>query len=140
MATALVLLSLLFLVTLFWLDSARARELATGLAKKLCERRGLQLLDDTVVLRRIGLRWEKEGIRFRRMFSFDFSRGDGGRRSAYLILLGTRVEQYDLGLPSTNQEKPDAPKAETAAPGTSDGKDAEGGDNKVVPFRRPPRK
>jgi len=138
MATALTLLSLLFLITLFWLDSARARELAIGLAKTLCQRRGLQLLDETVVLRRIGLRWGSEGMRFRRMFSFDFSRGDGGRRSAYLILLGTHVEQYDLGLP---EAKPEAPEAEgTGAPKQSDDKASDVRENKVVPFRRPPRK
>ncbi len=127
MSTALALLILAGVFAAFWLDSARARELATALARTLCEQRGLQFLDDTVVLRRIGLRWGRRGIRFRRMFSFDFSRGGMGRRDGYLILVGTEVEQYGLNLPPEDGPTPPAePPAQDDA-------------GKVVPFRRPRR-
>jgi len=132
MTTALVLLSLLFVITLFWLDSARARELATGLARAMCDRRQLQLLDDTVVLKRIGVRWGREGLRFRRMFSFDFSLGDGGRRNAYLILVGSRVEQYALDLPGEATAGSPSPQSTNPSEEKEEGK--------VVPFRRPDRK
>jgi hypothetical protein len=118
--------------TLFWLDSARARELATELARAMCERRGLQFLDDTVVLRRIGLRWTRNGLRLRRMFDFDFSLGGAGRRSGYLILLGTEVELYGMDLP---QDTPaESEKDISPPPGEAVGQ------GKVVPFRRPRRK
>lgn len=130
MSTALVLLTILFALTLFWLDSARAREIATTLAKELCNRRGLQFLDETVVLSRIGLRWGKNGLRFRRMFNFDFSRGDTARRSGYLILLGTDLEQYGGDLPQEG-----AVIDQTGG----DNKPAKQGGDKVIPFRRPPK-
>lgn len=125
MGNALILLTGILALALFWLDSARARELATQLARTLCEKRGLQFLDETVVLRRIGVRWSNNGIRFRRMFDFDFSLGGAGRRSGYLILLGTTVEQYGIDLPDEQStvEQPLEP-----------------GEGKVVPFQRPDQK
>lgn len=132
MTTALILLAIVLGLTLFWLDSARARELATAVARSLCERRGLQFLDDTVVLRRIGLRWGNDGIRFRRLFDFDFSAGDGCRHSGYLILLGPTVEQYGLDLPDG--------KATIGQPPAGDDTPAAGDGSKVVPFRRPGKK
>lgn len=129
MTTALILLSLLFVLTLFWLDSARARELATGLAMAMCNRRQLQLLDGTVVLKRIGVRWGAEGLRFRRMFSFDFSLGDGGRRSGYLILVGMRVERYHLDLPG-GEAAGSYPTGDTDSSAPEE-------ESKIVPFRRP---
>jgi hypothetical protein len=131
MGTALVLLSAVLIFTLFWLDSARARELATAIARSLCDRRGLQFLDDTVVLRRIGLRWGKNGLRLRRMFDFDFALGGAGRRSGYLILLGTDVELYGMDLPE--QAPPESTKDVTPPAAETDPR------GKVVPFRRPPR-
>lgn len=131
MSTALILLTVLFALTLFWLDSARAREIATTLAKELCDRRGLQFLDETVVLSRIGVGWRGNGLRFRRMFNFDFSRGAGDRRSGYLILLGTEIEQYGVDLPDEGtiiDQTPDKHRSEEEA------------QDKVVPFRRPPKK
>lgn len=110
--TTLVPLLLLALLVWFWLDSARAREIATGICQAACEQRGLQFLDQTVALRRIGLRWTDRGIRIRRLFQFDYSEEGVGRRDGHLILLGIHLEEFSLGLPSQ-------------------------GDN-VVPFRRKP--
>ncbi len=125
MTTALFLLILFALLAALWADGARARELATRLAQTLCETRGLQFLDGTVVLRRMGLRWTRQGLRFRRMFSFDYSREGSGRHTAWLILLGTEVEQVVLDEPM----EPEAPRPDSPAPPRPDGK--------VVPFRRP---
>jgi len=99
-------LALIFIGVLigwFWLDSLRAREIATGVCKTLCERRNLQFLDQTVALRRLGVRWPAQGLRFRRVYRFDFSEEGVGRHSGYLVMLGTAVESYSLGLP----ERPD---------------------------------
>jgi hypothetical protein len=83
----------------FWLDSLRAREIATGISKSLCEQRNLQFLDQTVALRRLGVRWPSQGLRFRRVYRFDFSEEGMGRSSGYLVMLGTDLESYSLGLP-----------------------------------------
>lgn len=82
------------IIAWLWLDSARAREMAIALVKKLCDQYDVQLLDSTVALRRFGLRWTKQGIRIRRMFSFDFSADGAERRMGYIILLGSQLEQF----------------------------------------------
>lgn len=110
---------------MLWLDSARAREFANTLAQRYCENRGLQFLDQTVSLARVGLRWTSSGLRIRRMFRFDFSLEGMGRRTGYVLMLGTRLETIDDGLPP----EPEPPQDERATVIPE-------GDDKVVPFRR----
>ena len=126
MTTLLPFLAL-FLIAWVWLDGARAREMATVLARRYCEHRGMQFLDDTVSLARIGLRWTRDGMRIRRMFRFEFSLEGVGRRTGYVLLLGTRLELIDDGLPQAEEQV-----VETLQPATRD-------DRKVIPFRRPER-
>jgi hypothetical protein len=89
----------LLLLGWFWLDSLRARELATGISRAACERLGLQHLDQTVALRKIGVRRTWEGLRLRRVYRFDFSEEGVGRRSGYVVLVGIELEEVSLGLP-----------------------------------------
>lgn len=96
MTSALILLILIILLALLWLDGARARELAIGISKAACKRQGLQLLDDTVSLQRIGLRWTSKGLRFRRMFGFEFSSEGTLRQKGYILLIGTELELVHL--------------------------------------------
>ena len=90
------ILTLLLFVTLiwFWLDSARARELAVGICSESCQREGLQFLDQTVALKRLGLRWTTQGIRIRRTFQFDYSEEGEGRHSGMIILVGIQLESF----------------------------------------------
>ena len=89
----------LLLIGWFWLDSLRAREIALGICKAACEARGLQLLDQAVVLRRLGLSWRADGIRLRRVYRFDFSEEGVGRHNGYLVLRGIDLDELSLGLP-----------------------------------------
>ncbi len=98
--TTLVPLLLIALLVWFWLDSARAREIATAICQSACEQRNLQFLDQTVALRRLGLRWTQRGIRIRRLFQFDYSEEGVGRRDGHVILVGVQLEEFSLGLPS----------------------------------------
>lgn len=95
------LISILALLLLgwFWLDSLRAREIATGISRAACERRGLQFLDQTVSLVRLGLRRTGGGLRLRRVYRFDFSEEGVGRRDGYLVLVGVDLVELSLGLP-----------------------------------------
>ena len=126
MISALITLVILGAIALLWLDGARARELATGIATEVCRRRGFQLLDQTVALSRMALRRTPEGLRFRRMFRFEYSIEGVGRRTGYVVLLGTRLETVDLGLPETDGDAP--PAREPTGDGAKDGT--------VVPFKR----
>ncbi|MES9843194.1 MAG: DUF3301 domain-containing protein [Candidatus Sedimenticola sp. PURPLELP] len=91
---------LIALAIWFWLDSARAREIATGICAAACAERKLQFLDQTVALRRIGIRWTNQGIRLRRGFEFDYSEEGEGRRIGHITLIGVQLEEFSLGLPS----------------------------------------
>jgi hypothetical protein len=112
---------------MLWLDGARARELATSLVQRYCRNRNMQFLDGTVALVRMGIRWTPSGLRIRRMFRFDFSLEGVGRRMGYILMLGTRLEFIDDGLPKPD-EKTVQPPPETD--------NSERKDNKVVPFKR----
>jgi len=123
----LLLLLLAGGVLLFWLDGARAREFAISLVQRYCRNRNMQFLDGTVVLARMGVRWTNAGLRVRRMYRFDFSIEGVGRRTGYILMLGTRLETIDDGLPNPDEtivEPPPEPDATN--------KD----EKKVVPFKR----
>jgi hypothetical protein len=90
---------LLLLLGWFWLDSLRAREIALGICRAACDARNLQFLDQTVVLRRLGLSWGIEGIRLRRVYRFDFSEEGVGRHSGYVVLRGIDLDELSFGLP-----------------------------------------
>ncbi len=100
--TGVLLIALIFWL---WLDGARAREIATGICEAGCRQRGLQFLDQTVALRRFGLRWTTEGIRVRRLFRFDYSEEGVGRHAGHITLVGIQLEELSFGLPN-EAEKP----------------------------------
>lgn len=79
-----------------WLDGARAREFANAICRESCKRRGFQFLDDSVALTRMAPRWTGAGLRFRRMFDFDFSVEGVGRCTGFVILVGTYLETLDF--------------------------------------------
>ena len=100
------LLAVFFLLLLgwFWLDTMRAREIATEICKTACRQHELQFLDQTVALRRLGLAWRSEGLRLRRVYRFDFSEEGVGRRSGYLVMRGMTLEDLSFGLPTQAQD------------------------------------
>jgi hypothetical protein len=102
MSTILIIL-LIGLLIWIWLDGARAREIAIAICEEGCRQRGLQFLDQTVALQRLGIRWTGAGIRFRRLFRFDFSEEGVGRRSGHIILVGIYLESFSLGLPQEEE-------------------------------------
>jgi hypothetical protein len=100
----LLVVFLLLLLGWFWLDSLRAREIATEICKAACSQRELQFLDQTVALRRLGLAWKSEGMRIRRVYRFDFSEEGVGRRNGYLVMRGLVLEDLSFGLPTETQD------------------------------------
>lgn len=118
----------LMLIAWIWLGGARAREFATVLARRHCANKGLQFLDETVSMARFGIRWTGDGLRIRRMYRFEFSLEGVGRRTGYILVLGTRLETIDDGL----DEMPSDDHPDPARQGGETARD----DDKVVPFRR----
>jgi len=96
MLSTLASIIILGLLAMLWLSGARAREMAVAISKTTCKREGYQLLDDSVALQRIGLRWTAQGIRFRRMYRFDYSIEGTLREIGYVILLGYHLESIHI--------------------------------------------
>jgi len=91
---------ILLLITIGWLflDSLRSQEAAITICGKACKERNVQLLDQTVSLHRIGIRWGTEGIKLRRIYRFDYSDDGKDRHTGHLILVGIRQEELSMGL------------------------------------------
>ncbi len=102
--STLNLLFVLMLLIWFWRDSLQTRELATTISRKACDSHGVQFLDQTVALRRLGVRWLRSGLRFRRMYVFDYSLGGHGRMTGYIIMLGQQAETLRIDLPRPEGE------------------------------------
>ena len=122
MISTLFAILLLGLVIIFWMSAARARELAVDISRAACERERYQLLDDSVYLQRVGLRWTPAGLRFRRMYRFDYSVDGRLRESGYVLLIGIQLEAVHIqGRHTIEQhEQEQAAGKETASPGRND--------------------
>lgn len=88
---------LMVLAAWFWLDSIKKRDLAVQAARVVCQRAGVQLLDDTVALGRLRLgRDENQRVRFGRDFNFEYSDTGDNRMPGRVYLLGDRILDIQL--------------------------------------------
>ncbi|MEN8166225.1 MAG: DUF3301 domain-containing protein [Pseudomonadota bacterium] len=101
--STLNLLLVLMLLIWFWRDSLRVRESATRISRTACRSHGVQFLDQTVALRRLGLRWLRTGLKFRRVYEFDYSLEGSGRRTGYIVMLGSQAETLRIDLPQPDE-------------------------------------
>ena len=76
-----------------WLDSLKTREIGVRAAQQACTEEGLQLLDDTVVIRSLRPVRDDDGqLRLRRVYAFEYSDTGDNRRPGSVTLLGHHVE------------------------------------------------
>jgi hypothetical protein len=88
---------LLVLTGWFWWDGSKKRELAVQAARFVCQRAGVQLLDDTVALGGIRLqRDDGQRMRIGRDFNFEYSDTGDNRMPGRVYLLGDRVLDIQL--------------------------------------------
>jgi Protein of unknown function (DUF3301) len=75
-----------------WYASMAARERAVVAGREVCEREGLQLLDDTVALRHMRVRRDALGrLAILRRYAFEFSDTGNNRREGEIEMLGLRI-------------------------------------------------
>jgi hypothetical protein len=83
----------------FWLTSLRVREAAVKAARVACESEGLLLLDDTVAIAAIKVARDEEGhVRLQRTYDFEYSDTGDNRRKGSVVLVGTRVVIFNVGV------------------------------------------
>ena len=81
----------------FWLSTMSSRDVARSLVARFCSDNDLQLLDQTVALRRLAIRRNEKGnLSFLRVFRFDYSDNGFRRRDGMVWMLGSRPIQISL--------------------------------------------
>ncbi len=96
--TTIVILVILFIVILIWRSNLRAREQAIYIAKQTCKKINVQLLDDTVALKKTRLtRSDSGSICWLRNYEFEYSTNDIDRNLCTIQLKGYQLVQvfYD---------------------------------------------
>jgi hypothetical protein len=97
MSAEWLLLASLAALAWFWWDSLQKRELAVRAARAVCERAGVQFLDDSVAVSRMKLKRDSnQRARIYREFSFDYSSAGDDRQAGRVYLLGEVVLSADL--------------------------------------------
>jgi hypothetical protein len=97
MSAEWLLLASLAALAWFWWDSLQKRELAVRAARAVCERAGVQFLDDSVAVSRMKLKRDSnQRARIYREFSFDYSNVGDDRQAGRVYLLGEVVLSADL--------------------------------------------
>lgn len=77
----------------YLLKALRVRELALQAARDACSREDVQLLDETVSIRRISLSRDNEGRwRVWRQYRFEYSFDGVERATGHVIMLGFRTQ------------------------------------------------
>lgn len=101
-ASDVILFLVLLSLFLYWLDSIRAKEIASGYARNLCIKSQVELLDETVSIKKLRLRRNSSGrMVFYREYQFEFtSTGEYRYKGRVALsgkhLLGTEMEPYQI--------------------------------------------
>ncbi|UXI69499.1 DUF3301 domain-containing protein [Tahibacter amnicola] len=97
MLSTLFVFLLVSFAALVWQDAVRARDRATAITRTLCERAGLQFLDQSVSLKRMSLVRQSSGrLGLRRQYGFDVSTDGSDRHRGSLRINGDRLEDFTL--------------------------------------------
>ena len=81
-----------------WHASLAAREFANKVAVDTCQQAGVQLLDGTVSMLRLGLARAADGrLTLRRTYVFDYSEHGHDRRRGFVVLTGLSLDSVGLG-------------------------------------------
>ncbi len=99
----LMFIALIAAVIGYWWTGMRAKETAVAHAKRLCKRESVQLLDQTVALKKLRLGRDKAGNAcLRREYRFEFTVAGEHRDQGKIVLNGKSLHQASL--PFTRDE------------------------------------
>jgi len=96
----LLLTAVVIAVAWFWSSSLRARESAVAMGARACRTLGVQFLDDTVALKRIGLGRNRNGrMILQRVYGFEFTQNGSRRYEGQVALHSDRIQAVHLDHP-----------------------------------------
>ena len=94
-SSSLIVLVVLLFVIWFWQNALRAKEAALRECKTLCKEHQMQLLDETVSLKKLRLRRNEDGrVNFYRIYTFEYNLDGNTRHVGEIILLGVSLIEH----------------------------------------------
>ena len=96
MPTALAVILIVGLTLVAWSSARGAAEIARAQADALCRQHGLQLLDQTVALRAVGIVRAPWGLALKRTYGFEVSSDAVNRLRGSLVFVGEVLEGASL--------------------------------------------
>ena len=106
MSVALYTIIFLGIAFFVWRNFLKNKELAVGVAQRVCKKHNISLLDETVCLRKISIKREGRPT-FYRFYSFDYNVMESFERyRGYVILRNGRLE--DVEISDKQQVSPEA--------------------------------
>jgi hypothetical protein len=89
-----------------WHDALKARELARAVSQQLCAQAGVQLLDQTIALQRLGVARGHDGrLHLRRRYRFDISTDGTDRHQGTLEMLDGELLSHTLPIATTSTDR-----------------------------------
>ena len=83
----LIVIIVLLLAIWFWQNNMRAKEAALRACKAFCKNQGLQLLDDTISLKKLRFKRSTQGwVQFLRVYAFEYNTSDHTKCVAWVNL------------------------------------------------------
>lgn len=111
MIETIFILVALCALTWYIADGLKARETGVAAAKDICQKEGLQFLDDSVIQQGMRLaRHENGRLGIQRTFGFEYSDTGNNRRPGTITLLGSDITMIYTGpsqdsLPAIRQDQ-----------------------------------
>ncbi len=93
----ILLLAITLLIAWYWFDAVTKRDIAIFVGRELAGRYHLQLLDDTVACKKIGLARNSNGqVQLKRHYAFEVSADGRNRLDCHLQLLGKQLQSWHI--------------------------------------------
>lgn len=84
-------------IAYIWWGNTTTKEIAITTAKRACDKADVQLLDDTVALKKYRLVRNQSGnMKIARLFTFEFSVAGDERRQGFVSFVGTQIREIKL--------------------------------------------
>lgn len=93
--TAIILMLLAFPLALFWSASRAAAEQAGHFGRQLCQRAGVQWLDQSVHQVSLGMQRDAAGrLRWKRVYHYEYSHEGHDRHAASITMVGLKAVSW----------------------------------------------
>ena len=93
---ALVFILLIIIIACLWMDGLRSREFATKCCHRFCLQNHVQLLDQSIHLKKIFVASKHGKLRLRRFYQFEFSINGTDRYHGVAVEFNNKIEYLSL--------------------------------------------